>query len=95
MILSIVSFVINLYCIIAILIVKDLRKLDYFFVALQSVVDLLISGVFSTIFNYVYMANYVHFSCFVEEIADYVLASRIPYMYNIAPIQPKYSLQYR
>ena len=43
---------INLYCLIAIIAIKKLRSLDFFLVAIQTVVDLLISGALSFVFFY-------------------------------------------
>ena len=43
---------INLYCLVTILAVKKLRSLDFFLVGVQTVFDLVISGMLSIVFFY-------------------------------------------
>ena len=57
------TVVVNLYCILALLLVKKMRKMDLYLVFLQSVFDFLTSGMFNTIFNCVMALNYVEEFC--------------------------------
>ena len=47
----------NAYCLTAVLIVSQLRKVDFAFVHLQNAVDLLAGGLANSIFTY-FQANY-------------------------------------
>ena len=42
---------VNLYCVITIAITKELRKAEFYFIVVQSVVDYLASGMFNLLFG--------------------------------------------
>ena len=57
------TIVINLYCIGAVVAIQKLRKLAYFLVILQTVVDLLSTGIYSALYNFFMMAVYAQSMC--------------------------------
>ena len=63
LLLSFFTIAVNLYCVLAILLVKKMRKMDFYLVLLQSVFDLLTSGLFSGFYNSVMVVNYVEDLC--------------------------------
>ena len=48
--MAIITFLINLYCLLTLVLVKELRKMDFAVVGVQTLFDLLISGCLSFVF---------------------------------------------
>ena len=49
--LSVLTTLINVYCLVALLAMEKLRKLDFILVALQCTTDLIFSGIVSAVYH--------------------------------------------
>ena len=63
LVLSVLVTLMNLYCVLAGLLLKQLHSMDFYLPLLQSVFDFLISGALSSLFNLAAAAFYMHFAC--------------------------------
>ena len=63
LVLSVVVMLMNLYCVLAGVFLKQLHSMDFYLPLLQSVFDFLISGVLSSVYNLAGAAFYMHFAC--------------------------------
>ena len=67
--LSALTAVINLYCLITLLAVPELHKLEFYFVGLQSLADVLVSGLCASLYNYAIVSH--SFFTFCDNIYGY------------------------
>ena len=69
--LSLGSFFINLYCILAEAFKKEMHKLDYYLVLLQSTFDFLFSGIYNSVFASLMTVNQFNSLCANKQEVDY------------------------
>ena len=69
--LSIMTALINFYCLLALMFYKKLRRLDFYLVFVQTVVDFLISGLFAIFYNAGNVIYFVSYYCYYE--AEYFI----------------------
>ncbi len=82
------TIIVNLFCVFALLLVKSMRRMDFYLVLLQSAFDFLTSGLISAAYSTLVAINYV------EEFCDEWKVLKRLYDYEIpektgAHIEPK------
>ena len=72
-----------MYCVVAILTVKDMRKMDFYLVFLQSAFDCLTSGLFNAIYNFFMILNQMEAFCGDWKLLKHVYEKDIPKQFDI------------
>ncbi len=67
MFISSVNLIANLYCLVAFLVVDSLRRNDFYFVFVQTLMDFLVSGLYNIIFGLYQLQYSLEKYCFQQE----------------------------